>query len=61
MTSIDRLIEEYRQEDLHPRKAELVTDQEADTAFIKFRDTFWSIIFFALLAASMLIPMIIGE
>jgi hypothetical protein len=60
-TTIDRLREEYRQAEMHPRKSELVTDKEADETFIKFRDTFWTVLFFVLLVASILIPAIIGE
>ncbi|MDP4087433.1 MAG: hypothetical protein Q8934_22985 [Bacillota bacterium] len=48
MTSIDKLSEEYRQ-------------QEADAAFIRFRNMFWAVLFFAIFTLSILLPAVIGE
>ena len=61
MTSLDKLITAYQEEDPQPRNSQLVTDEEADAAFIRFRNTFWMIIFFTLLTASILLPGVIGE
>lgn len=61
MTSIDRLIKAYQEEDPQPKNLQLVTDHEADEAFLKFRDTFWSILFFTVFAASILVPAVINR
>jgi hypothetical protein len=61
MTSIDRLSEAYQDADLQPRNLQLMTDQEADAIFIRYRENFWTFIFWTIFAASILFIMAVGK
>jgi hypothetical protein len=59
MSTIERLSEEYRQADLHPRKLELVQEDELMESYINF--WLWPYLFWILFLAAILLPGVIGE
>lgn len=60
MTSLDKLINAYQEENLQPKNLQLVTDEEVQ-AFLNKRDWFWSILFWLIFTISILIPGVIGQ
>lgn len=57
---LERLQLEYNEADLQPKKYELVTDEETE-AFLRMRNTFWSVLFFIIFAASIILPGVIDR
>jgi hypothetical protein len=60
MTTIERLSEEYREADLHPRDLELVSDEET---FIFFNEHhwLWPIVFWIVFIAAIILPGVIEK
>jgi hypothetical protein len=59
MTIIEKLSENYRQAELHPRELELVHDDELMEAYVNF--WLWPYLFWIVFIASILLPAVIGE
>jgi hypothetical protein len=59
MSTLERLSDEYRQADLHPRELELVKEDELMEAYVNF--WLWPYLFWIVFIASILLPAVIGE
>jgi hypothetical protein len=58
MSTIERLSEEYRQADLHPRHAELVNEDELES-YVNF--WLWPYLFWIVFIAAIIFLGVIGE
>jgi hypothetical protein len=59
MSTIERLSDEYRQADLHPRELELVHEDELMEAYVNF--WLWPYLFWIIFIAAIILPGVIGR
>jgi hypothetical protein len=60
MSTIERLSDEYRQADLHPKKLDLVKDEEV-SIFLDYENKFWTWVFWIVFAGAILFVGVIGR
>jgi hypothetical protein len=59
MSTIERLSEEYRQADLHPRELELVNEDELMEAYVNF--WIWPYLFWIVFIAAIILPGVLDK